>query len=170
MRLTTPRLVLRPPAPADRDWIAESCADPFIQRWLPNLPSPYQLADADWWLDHTRKRWEDRTAATFVVCDAASGDRLGVIDVRLGEVPDVGYWLAPEGRGRGAMTRALLLVTGYAFEERGLEQLDLYTLPENVASQRVAERAGFEREGTSPGHIPLRDGTRVDAIRFVRRR
>jgi RimJ/RimL family protein N-acetyltransferase len=80
--------------------------------------------------------------------------------------PDVGYWLAPEGRGRGAMTRALQLLVRYAFDELGVERLELYTLLENDASQRVAERAGFTRAGISAGHIESRDGSRYDAVVF----
>ncbi len=68
------------------------------------------------------------------------------------------------------MTRALVLVSRYALEARGLEALELYTLPDNVASQRVAERAGFRRDGTRPQHIQLRDGSLADAYRYVLRR
>jgi RimJ/RimL family protein N-acetyltransferase len=167
VELTDGVVTLRPPGPADADWIVEACRDPVNQRWLPGLPDPYRPADAQWWLDHCRRSWEEATAAPFLVVDAETGARLGAIEARFGVPPDVGYWLAPEGRGRGAMTRALVLVSRYAFEERGLKSLELFTLPDNVASQRVAERAGYRREGTRPQHIPRRDGSLSDAYRYV---
>jgi RimJ/RimL family protein N-acetyltransferase len=170
VELTDGSVRLRPPEDADAAWIVEACRDPVNQRWLPGLPDPYGPADAAWWLDHCRRGWEEATAFAFLVLDAESGARLGAIEVRFGVPPDVGYWLAPEGRGRGAMTRALVLVSGHALVERGLESLELYTLPDNTASQRVAERAGYRRAGTLPQHIPRRDGSFADAYRYVLRR
>jgi RimJ/RimL family protein N-acetyltransferase len=65
------------------------------------------------------------------------------------------------------MTRALQLVTAYAFERRGVDRLELYTLLENRRSQAVAERAGFVREGIERGRIESRDGRRRDAYVFA---
>ncbi len=65
------------------------------------------------------------------------------------------------------MTRALRLLVRYAFEERALTQVELFTLLDNVRSQAVAERAGFRLAGTLLGKIESRDGTRHDALRFV---
>ena len=167
MELTDGDVALRPPEAADAEWIVEACRDPVNQRWLPSLPNPYRPADAEWWLEHCRRGWKDATAAPFLVLDAETGARLGAIEVRFGAPPDVGYWLAPEGRGRGAMTRALVLVSRYAFEQRPIDRLELYTLPDNIASQAVAERAGYRRDGTRARHIPLRDGSSADAYRYV---
>ncbi len=61
------------------------------------------------------------------------------------------------------MTRALRLLAAYAFGSLGLARLELYTLLDNVASQRVAERAGFVRAGVAAGRIESRDGSRHDA-------
>ena len=158
---------LRPPAAADAAWIVASCRDPVVQRWLPALPSPYEVEHAEWWLERAERVWADGTAAPFVVEDAATGAPLGAIELRVGPPADVGYWLAPVGRGRGVMTRALLLVAGYAFRERGVVRLELYTLLDNVASQRVAERAGFVREGIARARIDSRDGSRHDAYVFA---
>ncbi len=169
VELTDGVVTLRPPEAGDAAWIVEACRDPLNQRWLPSLPDPYRPADAEWWLEHCRRGWKEETAGSFLVLDVETGARLGAIEVRFGDPPDVGYWLAPAGRGRGVMTRALVLVARYAFEERGVGLLELYTLPDNVASQAVAERAGFERDGSRLQHIPCRDGSFSDAFRYVRR-
>ena len=158
---------LRPPVAADAEWIVASCRDAVVQRWLPALPSPYEVEHAEWWLERAERVWADGTAAPFVVEDAATRAPLGAIELRVGPPADVGYWLAPAGRGRGLMTRALLLVAGYAFRERGVVRLELYTLLDNVASQRVAERAGFVREGIARARIDSRDGSRHDAYVFA---
>ncbi len=158
---------LRRPAWTDAGWIVDACRDPENKRWLPLLPRPYEPEHAEWWLRRAEEVWADGSAAPFVIEDAADGRRLGVIELRAVPPADVGYWLAPEGRGRGAMTRALRLVAEYAFAERGIERLELSTLLENVASQRVAERAGFVREGIVPRRIESRDGAVHDAYAFA---
>lgn len=169
MELTDGVVVLRPPEAADVEWIVEACRDPENQRWLPLLPSPYTTADAEWWLDRAGTVWADGSAAPFLIVDVRTAERLGAIELRLaGDVSDVGYWLAPAARGRGAVTRALRLVLAWGREEHGLVRVQLYTLLDNSRSQAVARRAGFRREGIVTGKIEDRDGRHHDAYRFVR--
>jgi RimJ/RimL family protein N-acetyltransferase len=78
----------------------------------------------------------------------------------------IGYWCARRARGRGVTTHALRLLYGCGFEELTLERLELITDPENLASQRVAERVGFQREGILRSHMPHPDGRRRDSVTF----
>ena len=59
---------------------------------------------------------------------------------------EIGYWLAPEARGRGAATRALRLLSAWTLREWPIGRLHLMADVDNTASQAVAERAGFTRE------------------------
>ena len=72
----------------------------------------------------------------------------------------VGYWLAPHASGRGAATRTLRLLSRWAFDQLGVDRLELTCSPENVASRRVAERCGFVREGVLRSHVPFKGGRR----------
>lgn len=78
----------------------------------------------------------------------------------------VGYWCAAEARGRGVATRALRLLSRYGFEELGLQRLELITDPDNLASQRVAEKVGYRREGVLRSHLDHPDGRRRDSVMF----
>jgi RimJ/RimL family protein N-acetyltransferase len=63
---------------------------------------------------------------------------------RLGEgIAGMSYAVIAAERGRGYATRASQLLVRYGFDELGLSRIELRTDFENVASQRVAERAGF---------------------------
>ena len=53
----------------------------------------------------------------------------------------------PEQRGKGYATEAVRLLTAYLFARRRIERLQLNIHPDNVASQRVAEKAGYTLEG-----------------------
>jgi RimJ/RimL family protein N-acetyltransferase len=82
----------------------------------------------------------------------------------------VGYWLAPEARGRGVATGAVQLLVRWAFDvELELVRMELLTLVGNEASGRVALRAGFTREGVLRRYLPFR-GDLVDAVMFARLR
>jgi RimJ/RimL family protein N-acetyltransferase len=117
-------------------------------------------------LELNRARWRDGTGPTFAICDAR-GACVGHAFVNVG--PDrrgsVGYWLLPEARGKGLATRAVRLVSAWAFDALGLARLQLLTEPSNDASQRVAERSGFRREGVLRSFADI-DGRRVDYVVF----
>lgn len=77
----------------------------------------------------------------------------------------IGYWLASHARGRGVATRALRLLAGWAFGRLRLARLELTCAPDNDASQRVAERCGFVREGVLRSHVRFK-GERRDSVLF----
>jgi RimJ/RimL family protein N-acetyltransferase len=54
----------------------------------------------------------------------------------------------------------------YAHDELGLQRLDLITDPDNVASQRVAEKVGYRREGVLRAHLRHLDGRIRDSVMF----
>lgn len=61
---------------------------------------------------------------------------------------ELGYILYDKAsRGKGLMTEAIGLASGYLFESRKIWRVQLTIEPENLASIRVAEKCGFLREG-----------------------
>jgi RimJ/RimL family protein N-acetyltransferase len=165
--IRTQRLLLRPVADADAVAVTEACSDPEISLYMPVIASPYRLADAHAFIGESAKAWEAATEATFAIVDAGSKEFLGVIGVGLGDDEAVGYWIAPGARGRGLATEALRAVVDWIRTAHGVHRLWLATHPDNVASQRVAEKAGFRRQPGTVEHMPFRDGQHR-AFRFDR--
>src|SRR5204863_10179107 len=64
-----------------------------------------------------------------------------------GGTGEIGYWTAPWARGHGVMTRAVRLLARWSFSEFHLRRIELVIAVDNHGSNRVAERAGFTREG-----------------------
>ncbi|HYN48087.1 MAG TPA: GNAT family protein [Candidatus Nanopelagicales bacterium] len=157
-------VLLRLPRADDAPAIAAACADPEITRWVP-VPVPYTLADARAFVEGVSDGWASGLDLVFVIEDRASGRLAGMIGLHRGAPARraIGYWLAPRARGRGLATRAVRLVAAWAFEDPGLERLELMTLVGNEASGHVALRAGFRREGILRRHLPFR-GRSVDAV------
>jgi RimJ/RimL family protein N-acetyltransferase len=161
MELRDDDLLLRPPAEDDVSAVTAACRDEELARFIPYFPSPYREEDARGWISSVNK---GGVARTFLIVDAESGDLLGATEVRLGEVGSIGYWIAKEARGRGIATRSTKLLSRWALTEGGVQRLELTTHPENVASQRVAEKAGFMREGVLRAHTAFREGRRDSVI------
>lgn len=156
-QLAADGVVLRVPDDGDAPWITEACNDPDIAEFIVETPPP--------------RRWASATDAEFVIADAADSEPLGLVSLRIAErdpgLAAIGYWLRPEARGRGAATAAVRLIARWLFNELGVQRLELTTAPENVPSQRVAERAGFTREGVLRALVvATKDNGRRDTVMF----
>jgi RimJ/RimL family protein N-acetyltransferase len=151
--------------------VAAGCADPLTQRFLPNLPSPYTAADATWWINEGVPAAWSAGGAAYAIADPVTDRLLGGAGVgratpERGQA-EVGYWVAPWARGRGVATAAASALASWAFA-RGFARLELLTEWENLASQRVALAAGFQREGVRRGAATRGDGSRYDLVVFAR--
>jgi ribosomal-protein-alanine N-acetyltransferase len=78
---------------------------------------------------------------------------------------ELGYWMARDSRGCGLATRAVRLLSGWAFENLSVDRIEIHAEPENVASRRVAERAGFTFEGVLRSYL-VNKGLRRDAASY----
>lgn len=79
----------------------------------------------------------------------------------------IGYWIDRNFANRGFTTQAVKLVSAYGFSELGLHRIEINVRPENAASCRVAEKAGFIAEGERKAFLHI-DGAWRDHICFVK--
>ena len=143
---------LRPFRSDDLRAIVAGCSDPLTQAYT-RIPSPYTHEDGRAFIsgaagaaparrddrpgDHGRRRGP--------AARGRGGSRWTATTSCRGEI---GYWVAPEARGRGLAGRALALMSRWALTQGGLQRLDLQAALDNAASIRAAERCGYVREGT----------------------
>jgi RimJ/RimL family protein N-acetyltransferase len=149
-------------------------ADPVTLRFSWPHASAYTETDAREYFEAQaagRLRGEQLELALVDPADAGvvlGGAALYDVDVAAGRA-SVGYWLAAPARGRGIATHAVRLLAGWAFAHLGLARLELTCGPDNLASQRVAERCGFTYEARLRAHMPFKGGRR-DTLVFARTR
>jgi RimJ/RimL family protein N-acetyltransferase len=155
---------------SDAAEVARACADAETARWLP-VPVPYREVDGLAYVGGVvPTEWFAGTVANVAVVDAADGALLGAAGLtRRSGIGEVGYWTAPWARGRGVATRAALLHARWGMQELGLPRVELLADVDNAASQRVAEKAGFVREGVlrSVRPAPRDDARRVDMVLYA---
>jgi len=162
MELREDAIVLRPWRDDDAPRVYAACQDQDLQRWLPDLPRPYTHDDARAFVTDALGLGPYQFAIT------ERANVAGSIGLRIGkhQTGGVGYWVAREARGRGLTTRALRGLCRCALDDLSLERLELTTDIENFASQRVAEKVGFQREGVLRSHLRHPDGFRRDSVIF----
>jgi RimJ/RimL family protein N-acetyltransferase len=153
---------------ADLPAIVAACQDREIARWT-RVPDSYGDSDAREWLDVQQQGREGGSALHLLVVDARDDELLGSIGLVDIDWKDrrgsIGYWVAPGARGRAVATRAVRLLAAWGFDELGLGRVEIKSHPDNAASHRVAERAGFTREGLLRSHALIK-GRRRDMIVF----
>jgi RimJ/RimL family protein N-acetyltransferase len=166
MELRGEGVILRPWRLEDVPAVTAACQDREIARWLSFVPQPYTEADARFYVQDCIHAPEERKP--FAITDAETGEVIGSIDMRISRMQTghIGYWMAARARGRGLTTAALRALSRWAIEDLGLGRVELVTDPDNIASQRVAEKAGFQREGVLRSMLVNRDGSRRDGVMF----
>ncbi|HZN74581.1 MAG TPA: GNAT family N-acetyltransferase [Micromonosporaceae bacterium] len=148
LTVATPRLHIRPLVADDAPAVTDVFADRQTQRWL---PVSRNFEAAAWCTELAVERR-----------DSGEGDHYGVVrreDDRLvgclwtkrtdwgARVTEVTYAMAPAARGFGIAAEATDAVAIALLLEHGFQRVELRVAPGNLASRRVAEKAGFTYEG-----------------------
>ncbi len=164
--LRADEIVLRPWRIDDLDAMVAALQDPEIPRWT-TVPERYGVEEGRLFLDGSAQGWADGTAANFAVVAVADGQLVGSIGARFHEegAATVGYWTVREARGRGIATKALRLISRWLLTDLPIERVQLVAEPGNSPSQRVAEKAGFRREGVLRRYLVVK-GERRDCVLF----
>ncbi|GAB3399023.1 GNAT family N-acetyltransferase [Flindersiella endophytica] len=173
-------VTLRPWSRDDAWFMVEAGADPAIRRYngshdrLGNPGPPPSITDAEAAIEEFASNWRAFAATgtpagvAFAILDTSSGELVGCcgVDDWTGEdVAQFGYWIAPNARGRGCATRAVILLTRWLFD-LGAARVFLTIVAGNEGSVAVARRAGFVHEGTMRAHS-VWQGERRDVMWFA---
>lgn len=162
--LETERLLLRPFEEEDAADVLAASRDAEILRWMAWAPAQTARSAREWCTTHAHRDPAD--AVNFAI---TGGDRLiGAVGLDRPEWTDgrveVGYWIAPWARRKGYAVEATRGVAAYAFE-KGIHRVELLAAVGNRASQGVALKAGFTREGVLREAV-LTPAGRADAVLF----
>ena len=163
MELSDGDLELRAWRESDVPALVDACNDPEIPRWIPVIPQPYTEADA---LAFVRGELTTLPEHSFAITEAGAVVGAIGLSVNASRGGTIGYWCAAAARNRGVVTRALRLIVRWGLEDLELVRLSLITDPDNLASQRVAEKVGFRREGVMRSHLLHPDGRLRDSVMF----
>lgn len=151
--LKTARLLLRAHREQDIEPTVAMFRDELAQHWL-SAPQPYTLeAGRRWCTDTAHLLRGMGDGIHWAITDAITGDYLGGIGVRDTDwqrrSTEIGYGVAPWARGHGYAAEAARAAAEWILRDRTFNRVELFAATGNRASQRVAEKAGFVREGVA---------------------
>src|SRR5262245_8572493 len=168
-RRSVPHVTLRPAAPRDADLLRQWRSETSVRRFQPlnELPTAQLRADVagQRMADLYRGRGEKFQWIVQVDGQPAGWITLVVSNWEHG-LAEVGYALSTVYQNRGVMSDALSLLLDDLFQNTLLERIEARCAVENLGSQRVLEKSGFEREGCLRGYFKLR-GRRVDNFLYA---
>lgn len=153
----------------DAPALVAAFTDAALRRWLP-VPDPYSLAIAEQWCTTTSQQMRE-SGRGIVRAIRIDGALAGSIDAKRVDwramTCELSYWTAAPFRGRGLMPGAVEVFSRALIREHSFERVELRIAPDNTASQRAAEKAGFRREGTAR-NAGFTDDGRVDLVIWSR--
>ena len=160
--LKTKRLILRHQIVADLDALWALYCNPEITKYIPDAPRNYQEAreELEWFLNGHPKYPELGLWATIHKETGKFIGRCGLLPwtIEGQQEVEVAYTLAQEYWGQGLATEAAKGILQYGFDKLKLTRLICLIDPQNVASQRVAEKIGMtlekEVDGIDGDNIP----------------
>ena len=139
-----------------------------LRPWMPWCHPAYSIEDSRTWLHSQVPAFETGTAFEFAIVSAEGaylgGCGLNALDT-LNKRANLGYWVRSAWTRRGAATAAAERIRDWAFENTDLIRLEIVVAIGNVASLKVAEKAGAVREGTLHRRL-LVHGVVHDAVMF----
>lgn len=156
--LETPRLRLRAHAVSDFADCLTLWSDPDTVRFIGGVAQDEQavwfrlLRYAGMWALIGYGYWaiEDRATGRYLGDGGLSESRRGI--ALLGDVPEIGWALAPDAAGRGLATEAALAIARWADTTLAAPVTRCIIDTGNVASLRVAEKLGYAEIGRAPSH------------------
>ena len=136
-------LMLRPLKPGDQQQFLEMLTSPAVNRTY-MLPDYKKCEDAIPLFKRLMELSEDKTR--FVRCISLHDGAIGFLnDVEIKDSTiELGYLIHPDFHNRGYMTEALKQAISQLFE-LGYQTVECGAFEENLASQRVMEKAGMTR-------------------------
>lgn len=122
-----------------------------VYPWLEWCKPDYSLQEAETWIRAQREAWSAQSEFEFVIIDTETRRVLGGVGLNhlhpTDRFANLGYWVRTPQTGKGVATAAVRLAARFAFEQTELERLEIVVNVKNLASQRVAEKAGAHKEG-----------------------
>lgn len=146
--IETERLVLRTPRMDDAPVLfAAYMQDPAVTRYTTWRPHR-QLQETEAFIRSSIAAWENETRFPFVITGKEKDQPFGMIDFHIrGCTVGLGYVIARSQQGQGYATEATRAVINWSLQQPPIYRVNASTDVDNIASQKVLEKAGMIREG-----------------------
>ncbi len=144
--ITTKRLLLRAPSPADWPVISYLRSDPLVNQYVKRPSAPTKEAAIDF-IEHILSQIASREIYYWVITQRPLDHMIGSICLwnfsEDRKTAEIGYDLHPDFQQQGVMSESIKEILTYAKEDLNLSKIVAFTQSNNSASCRLLERHGF---------------------------
>ena len=151
--------MIRPVRPEDCDELATLylANRDFLAPFEPVRPPEFFTADGQ--RERLQRQLDAQTHPFAILDDGTIAGTINLFNIVRESLQSgtIGYWVDHRRNGRGLATGAVGQVVDYAFEDLDLHRVEAATLVDNVTSQRVLEKSGFERIGLARRFLRIDD-------------
>lgn len=106
----------------------------------------------------------------YVIVDLNDEKIIGFIDLKNidWKIPktQIGFYIDESYAGKGIISKAIGKICDLCFAEKGFKKLFMRIHPDNIAARKVAEKCGFELEGTIRNDYKTTSGQLVDLLYY----
>jgi len=146
--ITTARLILRRLVPGDAPAVTRLVNDYSVAGNLARVPFPYSEELARKWIGSAAEQIESGDA--FHLAVTQGGQLVGCVGLSLkrNALPELGYWIGRKFWGQGLAGEAAAGLLDWAQKGLDITEVEASALTDNLASQAVLRRLGFNENGT----------------------
>jgi [ribosomal protein S5]-alanine N-acetyltransferase len=168
VELETERLFIREYFDSDKERLTEIINDLDVSRYLRNVPYPYVLSDAEWFINKCKKDAEINPRKTHDLTIELKGEKQLIGGIGMNAIDyfsrtgTLGYWIGKNYWRKGYAFEVAKEILKFAFEELNLRRIEVEADFDNEPSNNLIKKLGFTFEGTrrnfrknkSTGQIP----------------
>jgi ribosomal-protein-serine acetyltransferase len=121
----------------------------YLRQWLPWVDSSRTIEDSKAFIKNSLQQFAQNEGFQMGIWHRgklAGGIGYHPIDWANRKV-EIGYWLGESFQGKGLMTKACRTLVTYAFDELGLNKVEIHCATSNIRSCAIPKRLGFTQEG-----------------------
>ena len=148
---------------------AASSSQKELQPWMPWCHPDYKIEESHAWVRMQIEKWDARREFEFAIESVSDGAYLGGCGLNslstVNRLANLGYWVRSSTTGQGVAGAATRVVARFGLQSLGLHRIEIFMAVGNIASARVAAKAGAQKEGILR-HRLLLHGQLHDAVMY----
>lgn len=136
----------------------------YLGRWLPFVAFTREISDSEQFVDSVVNAPGERFEYLFAI--RKKDQFVGLIGFkdtdRVNRKTEIGYWLSEKCQKQGIVTKSVDRLCDFAFQQLGINRIQIKCAVENQSSSNIPKRLGFKLEGVERQGELLTGGVYTD--------
>jgi ribosomal-protein-alanine N-acetyltransferase len=148
--METKQLILRKIEPEDAKDLFEFLSDVSVNQYM--IHNPFEnIVQVQRLINGMQQCFESKQKIRWGIAKTGAKKIIGYCDYHVFDeanlIGEISFCLAKEHWGQGIMNEAIRAVVRFGFEKLQLNRIEARSMPQNIGSLKVLEKAGFQKEG-----------------------